>query len=119
MRFAQVQILAAAILFACTTAASASDADFTLVNKTGYQVDSVYVGPSKSESWGKDILGRSALADGESVDIAFPHSGSECIFDIKVVYHDEDKKEWSGVDLCKYEKISIFWDGNTTRAVGE
>ena len=119
MRFAHIRIFAAALLLACTTAAHASDADFTLVNKTGYQVDSVYVEPSKSDSWGKDILGRGALADGESVDIAFAHSGSECIFDLKVVYQDGDSKEWNNIDLCKYEKISIYWDGNNTRAVGE
>jgi len=119
MRLAHMRIFAAVLLLAGTTVAYASDADFTLVNKTGYQVDSVYVGPSKSDDWGKDILGRGALADGESVDIAFAHGGSECIFDIKVVYHDEDKKEWHNIDLCKYEKISIYWDGNNTRAVGE
>ena len=99
--------------------ALASDADFKLVNKTGAQVDEVYVSKHSSDEWGKDILGRGALSDGEAVDISFPHGGSACHFDIKVKYQDGDTAEWGDVDLCQYEKITIFWDGKTTRAVGE
>jgi hypothetical protein len=99
--------------------AQASDADFKMVNKTGYQIDNVYVGASASSSWGNDIMGRDALGDGEEVNITFPHTSSACTFDIRVKYHDGDTAEWSGVDLCKWEKISLFWDGKVTRAVGE
>ena len=44
--------LAAAMLPA---AASANDADFTLVNKTGYVIDEVYVSPASATKWGNDI----------------------------------------------------------------
>ena len=66
-------------------------------------------------------MGDDALADGESVNIKFPHGGSACNFDIKVKYHDEDTAEWGDVDLCQYEAISLYWDAkiNKTRAVGE
>jgi hypothetical protein len=99
----------------------ASDADFRLKNKTGYQIDEVYVSKHSSDDWGKDIMGSDALADGESVKITFPHTSSACKFDIRVVYHDKDKAEWSNVDLCEYETITLFWDqkNQTTRAVGE
>lgn len=99
--------------------AQASDADFKLINKTGYQIDEVYVGPTSSNSWGADIMGPNAVPDGTVVDITFPHGGSACKFDIKVKYHDGDTAEWTNVDLCQYEKISLFWDGKQTRAVGE
>jgi hypothetical protein len=97
----------------------ASDADFKLVNKTGYQIDSVYVSPASSDSWGADIMGKDAVPDGAAVNITFPHSGKACKFDIRVTYNDGDKAEWSAIDLCQYETISLFWDGKTTRAVGE
>jgi hypothetical protein len=100
-------------------AAFASDADFKLVNKTGYQIDEVYVSPASSESWGDDIMGRAAVPDGTTVNITFPHGGKACRFDIRVKYNDGDKAEWSNIDLCEYEKISLFWDGKTTHAVGE
>lgn len=109
--------LALSAMFAAS--AFASDADFKLVNKTGYQIDSVFVSRASSDSWGKDIMGKDALGDGEGVNITFPHGGSACKFDIKVKYNDGDTAEWGNVDLCVYETISLFWDGKQTRAVGE
>jgi hypothetical protein len=112
--------LAALCLFATlATGALANDADFKMVNKTGYQIDSVFVSRASSDNWGKDIMGKDALGDGESVNITFPPGGSACKFDIKVEYKDGDSAEWSDVDLCQYETISLFWDGKKTRAVGE
>jgi hypothetical protein len=118
MRLAFASLALAATL-AVTGGAHAGEQDFKLINKTGYQIDSVYVGASSSKSWGNDIMGRDALADGETVNITFPHTTSACSFDIKVKYNDGDTAEWSQVDLCKWEKISLFWDGKVTRAVGE
>jgi hypothetical protein len=101
------------------TCAMASDADFKMVNKTGYQIDGVFVSAAAANTWGSDIMGRDALGDGEAVNITFPHGGPACHFDIKVKYKDGDSAEWGDVDLCKYETISLFWDGKQTRAVGE
>ncbi len=101
------------------TSAFASDADFKMVNRTGYQIDSVYVSPASAAAWGKDIMGKDALEDGAAVNITFPHGGSACKFDIKVDYKDGDTAEWPNVDLCQYETITLFWDGKQTRAVGE
>ena len=113
------RIAIAAAFASIATIASASDADFKLVNKTGYQIDSVYVSPASSDSWGSDIMGENAVPDGTTVNITFPHGGKACKFDIRVKYQDGDKAEWTDVDLCEYEKISLFWDGKQTRAVGE
>ena len=107
------------LTFAGAAPASASNADFKLVNKTGYQIDSVFVSPAASDSWGDDIMGRNAVPDGSTVNITFAHGGKACKFDIRVQYNDDDKAEWSAIDLCEYEKISLYWDGKTTRAVGE
>ena len=115
-------MLATTLVLGMTGLAFASDADFTLKNKTGYQIDEVYVSSHSRANWGRDRMGDDALADGESIDINFPHGGSACHFDIKVKYHDDDSTaEWGDVDLCKYTAISLFWDAKrqTTRAVGE
>ena len=75
--------------------AAASDADFTLKNRTGYQIDEVHVSSHASKDWGRDIMGRDALEDGGAVDISFPHGGGACRFDIQVKYHDDDSTaEW-------------------------
>ena len=114
-------MLSMTMVVATAGLAFASDADFKLKNKTGYQIDEVYVSPHSHNTWGRDRMGDDALADGESVNIKFPHGGSACNFDIKVKYHDEDTAEWGDVDLCQYEAISLYWDAkiNKTRAVGE
>jgi len=121
MRSLKVALVAApAMLMAF--GAFANDADFRLKNKTGYQIDEVHVSKHSSDSWGKDIMGSDALADGESVKIVFPHGGGACHFDIQVKYHDDNSTaEWGDVDLCEYEAITLFWDAKnqTTRAVGE
>src|SRR4051794_28070995 len=95
--------LLASALILTGMAAQASEADFRLKNKTGYQIDEVYVSQHSSARWGHDVLGRNALGDGESVKVTFPHGGTACHFDIKVKYHDDDSiAEWSNVDLCQY-----------------
>jgi len=121
MRAFKTALLAAALAL-ISFSVFASDADFKLRNKTGYQIDEVYVSRHSSDSWGKDIMGSDSLGDGEFVKIVFPHGGSACKFDIKVKYHDDDSTaEWSDVDLCEYETITLFWDAKkqVTKAVGE
>jgi hypothetical protein len=115
-------VFAAGVLTLTASAAFASDADFRLKNRTGYQIDEVYVSQHSSNNWGKDIMGKDALADGEVLNVTFPHGGSACHFDIKVKYHDDDSTaEWGNVDLCQYETISLYWNSKLqeTKAVGE
>lgn len=117
--FARLSIAGFGIAMAFSTSAYASDADFKLINKTGYQIDSVYVAPTSSNDWGPDIMGRDAVPDGGSVNVVFPHGGSACKFDIHVKYNDGEKVEWGNIDLCQYQTISLYYDGKVTRAVGE
>ncbi len=121
MRFNIVPV-AGLLLFGLAGIAHANDADFTLKNKTGYQIDEVYVSRHSSNDWGRDRMGSDALADGESLDVNFPHGNGACKFDIKVKYHDDNSTaEWGNVDLCQYDTISLYWDAKrqVTRAVGE
>ena len=104
---------------AMTLPAAAADQDFQLLNKTGYQIDSVYVGPHSSSEWGRDIMGQDALSDGEVVNITFPHRTSSCSFDIKVGYNDGDEATWDSVNLCKISKVTLYWRNGATRAVTE
>ena len=119
MRSIKLSLAAASLVCAFSTAALASNADFTLVNKTGYQIDEVYVSAAAAKNWGTDIMGPNAIADGASVDVTFAHGASACMFDIKVVYADKDTAEFGNVNLCQYEKISLSWDGKKTHATGE
>jgi len=119
MKFSLLPVAALALSATFATTAFASDADFKMVNKTGYQIDEVYASPASANTWGSDIMGKDALANDAAVNISFPHGGSACKFDLKVKYNDGDTAEWNSVDLCQYETITLYWDGKQTRAVGE
>ena len=95
--------------------------DFTLINRTGYQIDQVYVSSSRESSWGRDVLGQGVLVANASVNITFPQKSSECLWDMRVVYNDGDQSEWRQLNLCRISRVTLFWNRRegTTRAVTE
>jgi hypothetical protein len=92
----------------------AGQQDFTLVNKTGYELDQVYVSPASAKNWHEDVMGQETIADGQSAKITFSPENEICKYDLKVVYTiDKSEVVWSDIDLCKEEKITIHWDKDT------
>ena len=88
--------------------------DFTLVNKTGYEIKSVFVSPTKSNDWEEDVLGKDTFADGDSWGIKFHRSATSCKWDLKVVYSDDDSSAvWTNIDLCTVEKVTIKYNRST------
>lgn len=113
-----------ALAFMLTTGVSGAASaqgkqDFTLVNKTGYTIDQVYVAPSSSNDWESDVLGRDQLAQGEEVHITFSRADKSCKWDLKVTWTDGSSSEWHGADLCTISKISLFYDKSSDRAWAE
>ena len=110
-------ILAAAALLATTLAVSstafAGAADFTLVNRTGYDLREVYISPSHRNQWGKDRMGDVMLEKGKSRLFKFSDSAS-CKQDLKVVF-DDDASEviWEDFDLCTVDKITLKYNRRT------
>ena len=68
--------------------ALAGDADFTLVNRTGYDIREVYVSPSHKNAWGKDRMGDNVLENGKRRLFKFSDKSS-CKQDMKVVFDDD------------------------------
>ena len=96
----------------------AADQDFTVVNRTGYQIDDIWVSASSSGRWGRELMGRgNVLVDGDSYDVNFPRSASGCQYDLKVKYNDGDEATWTGINVCNISKVSLFYDrkAGTTR----
>ncbi|MCJ2031218.1 hypothetical protein MKK50_17780 [Methylobacterium sp. J-043] len=107
-------LLATAALAPSLTLAQGKQ-DFTLVNRTGYQIDEVYVGPVSQSHWGQDVMGKDAIANGDTADITFNGSSNACKWDIKVVYNDGDESEFRAVNLCNVSRVTLFWN----RSAGE
>jgi hypothetical protein len=111
----------AAAAVVCSAPAFAADAkqDFTLVNRTGYELKALFVSPSKADDWQDDILGQDVLEDGKAVNVHFNPKAQTCKWDLKVVYTDDDSSAvWQNVNLCEVDKITIHYDrkNDVTRA---
>jgi len=104
----------AAPLFAAPAAAQQARQDFTLINRTGYELSEVYVSPTKSSDWQEDVLGQDTLDNGKSVHIRFKRATTSCRWDLKVVYEvDSSDAVWSNINLCEVERITIRYNKST------
>ena len=107
---------AVALIALLSNSASAGDADFTLTNRTGYDIDSVYVVPSKQRDWGIVRLGKSILADGRSRFLAFNKSGNTCIYDLSVGwvgFSEAADSVWENINLCEINTITLRYNTQT------
>lgn len=90
--------------------ALAGDADFTLVNKTGYTIREIYISPANKNNWGNDRMGRNVLDHNKSRLFRFSDK-AHCEQDLKVVFEDGDAEViWEDIDLCEVNKLSIRYD---------
>ena len=94
----------------------AGDQDFVLVNKTGYDIDEVYLAPANQKSWGEDVMDKDILANGAKVPIEFSHKEKECIWDMKIVFSDEEEAIWEDFDLCEVQEITLKYQGKRPTA---
>lgn len=91
--------------------------DFTLVNKTGLTIMEVYLSPTNDDEWGEDVMGKDVLANGEKVDITFSSGETECNWDLKIVDEDDDDVEWTKLNLCTANEITLMYEGKKPTAI--
>ena len=103
-----------AAALAASPALAASEI-FTVVNSTGYDIREVYVAPTRNDSWEEDVLGADVLEDGQRTRIDFSRSEDACLWDMKVVYTDDDEAVWQGLDLCEISTVVLHYNHNTGR----
>jgi len=90
--------------------AFAGDADFTLVNRTGYPIRSVYLAPSAAKSWGNDRLGDGILENNKQRLIRFSDK-AKCNQSLNVTFDDDGSEvEWDDFDLCELNKITLKYN---------
>ena len=93
-----------------TTAALAGEADFTLVNRTGYSLREVYVSPANKKNWGNDRLGSGYLDSNRNRLIKFSDKDN-CVQDLMVVLDDDSSEViWEDFDLCALNKITLRYN---------
>lgn len=101
------KMILGAALAIMSGAAVAGDADFTLVNKTGYAINEVYISPTQKANWGKDRLGDYQFLNGDKRKFKFGDT-KNCRQDIKVIFTDDESEvEWEDINLCEVNKITL------------
>ena len=114
------RLFAAALLAGLVNApAAAGTQDFTILNNTGYPIERVYVSASAKDDWEEDVLGRDTLPAGERTKIRFSRDEDSCLWDLKVVYEDEESAEWQGINLCKVSVVALSYDRKTGETSAE
>jgi hypothetical protein len=104
-------LLAAAIL--CSpVAAWAGDQDFTLVNHSGMEINSVYVSKHSTSSWEEDVMGRDTLGNNQSVRISFTKGERGCYYDLRVDYSVGGNDQWPNINLCRVTMITLHRDSH-------
>lgn len=102
--------------------ASNPDLDFALVNKTGYAIKEVLVGPSATKEWTDDmeILNGRSLADGATLDVKFHPKAKAAKWDVKVEWADgSGSVEWLDLDLTTIEKLTLKYNKATDKTTAE
>lgn len=103
---------------ATPAASTAANQDFTLVNKTGVEIDKVFISPHDADDWEEDILGRDTLPDGQSVDIKFHRSETAAMWDLRVEDSKGNAIEWENLNLLQISKATLhFENGKATAEV--
>ena len=94
--------LAAAILACAAPGVAWASQDFTLVNRTGYPIQSIYVAEAGAA---------------EEVDIGFDRNTQACRWNVLVKYRDDTRAVWSNLDLCSVTRFALFWNPRTLETV--
>lgn len=81
---------AVALMVATAMPGVAQNLDFRIVNNSGFVLMELYVSPQSSSQWGSDVLGRNVIESPGSAMVRFPKGGSECVYDIRMVFDDGD-----------------------------
>jgi hypothetical protein len=92
-----------------TSAAYAGDQDFTLINKTGFEIHALHVSPHRSEDWGEDILGQDTLARGASLQIKFKRSTRAAHWDLQVEDENGHTLTWESIDLLEVSEVTLHY----------
>jgi hypothetical protein len=101
-----------------STTSTEGKQDFTLVNKTGVEIDKVFISPHDSNDWQEDILGQDTLPDGQTVDIKFHRNEKSAMWDLRIEDSKGNSIEWENLNLLEISKVTLFYkDGKGTAQV--
>jgi len=87
--------------------------DFTIVNKTGYDIKGLYIGASGTGDWTKEdeVLKGRSFTNGKALDIKFSPKAKAEKWDIMVKWADDSGTvEWLNLKLTEITKVTLVYD---------
>lgn len=81
--------------------------NFSVVNATGHVVVTLNVSPTNESEWGPDILGTQVLQTGQTAQVVFDRAESQCNYDIRATYDDNDTSDMRNVNLCQVGTVQL------------
>lgn len=114
-----IQRAAVAVALTLSSFAASANADFILVNRTGFDLREIYISPTKKNSWGRDRLGDNLLENGKARKFVFADTAS-CVQDLRVVFDDDASEAvWEKFNLCELEKITLKYNRKSREVFAE
>jgi hypothetical protein len=86
--------------------ARAQDVQYELINDSSYTLMEFYTSAESDPNWGPDILGANVLPAGSSGTVTIADGGTECVYDIMMVFDSGETLEDS-VDICQLASYTI------------
>jgi len=81
--------------------------DFKLVNKTGVDIEKIFISPADVNDWEEDILDLDILEDGATIEVKFNVSETTKIWDLKVEDDEGTAIIWENLDLSKVNILTL------------
>jgi len=104
-------VVATAVIgaFSFSPVALAGEQDFTLVNHTGVEIHKLFTSPHSSDNWEEDVLGKSTLGDGESVDVTFAKKEQEAHWDLRVEDSSGNSINFADLNLKEISEVVLHY----------
>ena len=105
-KYLALSVLLFTLAFAAQTLAA--EKRIVFINSAEDEIKEIYLAPSGTKKWGKNLLTKYKLKPGTRVDIAVPHDRGNCQWDLRYVAREKLGYTIKDVDICKAVEIELF-----------
>jgi hypothetical protein len=106
-KVAQIFLLTALLIIGgALTGNTAEAAKFQINNLSGLDIYYIYISENDSQNWDSDLLGNSALKNGNSWSVNIPSNSSGYV-KIKLVFQGGNDYTWRSVNIFENAQMTI------------
>ena len=95
-------------LLLSSASSQARDLDFLLINRTGVDIQELYVSSHDTQEWEEDLLRTTTLVNGGRIEVTFSSRERTRQWDIKIVDGEGESLEWTGLNLDRISQITLY-----------